>query len=354
MFTAVRDIFSSVTVFHNDLWQWLISLLIVLGGWLVVKVLLWLSRNFFMRIASRTETKIDDIIFGEAEKPIVLAVILFSLWVALRRLALPEKVDTATDYSYRVLIIINVCWFLTRIIEGVIQEYLIPLADRSDRIDNNAVRLFRRFVCWLVWILGTLTALNNVGVNVGALLAGLGIGGMALALAAQDTIKNIFAGLVIFADRPFRIGDRIKVNDYEGYVEDIGIRSVRLRMLNRQRLTLSCSTVADAAIVNVTAEPARRIYVNLGLTYDTTPERMELALDILKGIPDVVTKIERESYAYFMNYGDFSLNLRYIYDIKSGMDYYETQSEVNLCILTEFNRNGLDFAFPTQTLYVKK
>jgi MscS family membrane protein len=349
MFEEVSAFLSSYHFLGNDLWQWTLSLLIILGGYVSVKILYFLFNRLLKKLVKKTKTKTDDIIVETTEKPVMLAVMLVSFWWAIHRLDVSPQMLKVVDYAYQFLIIINVCWVITRISEGLIKEY----SRKSEKSIDYRIRIIIRTIKWVVWIIGVLTALNNMGVNVGAVITGLGIGGVAVAFAAQDTIKNLFAGFVIFFDKPFKIGDRIVVGTYDGTVEDIGLRSVRVRLLNQQLVTLSTASVVDTAVVNVTAEPAKRITVTLGLTYDTTPEKMQLALQLLKDTPKSVAQIEAKSFPYFVEYGDSSLNLKYLYDIKPGEDFFETQSKVNLHILTEFNKNGLDFAFPTQTVYVK-
>jgi MscS family membrane protein len=179
------------------------------------------------------------------------------------------------------------------------------------------------------------------------------VGGIAFALAAQDTIKNLFGGFTIFVDKPFKIGDRIQVAGFDGTVEDIGMRSTRIRTLAGRLVTIPNYKIVDSEIENVTAEDARKITLNLGLTYDTTPEAMQEAMDWLKNLPDIVPDIKNDTKVAFTTYGDFSLGITFIYYIKRRSDVFDTQSEVNLAILKQFNAKGWNFAFPTQTIYTR-
>ena len=151
-------------------------------------------------------------------------------------------------------------------------------------------------------------ALRNAGVDVGAMIAGLGIGGLAFALAAQDTIKNIFGGVTIFSDRPFRLGDRIVVDGFDGIVEDIGIRSTRLRTLDKQLITIPNYKIVEASILNISEEPMRKVVLKVGVTYNTTPEKMQKAISILESIPQKIQEIDQEVLAGFSNFSDFALN----------------------------------------------
>jgi len=196
--------------------------------------------------------------------------------------------------------------------------------------------------------------LNNVGFDVGAVIAGLGIGGLALALAAQDTVKNIFGGIMVYVDKPFKVGDRIQIHGYDGFVEEVGIRSTRLRTLEGRLVTLPNAHFSDEAVENVTLEPSRKVVVNLGLTYETSPEKMERAIEILKEISTENSDLEENHLVSFNNWGDFSMGIMYIYFIKPTSDILQTQTDINMAILKRFNAEGLDFAYPTQTIYKKE
>jgi len=174
-------------------------------------------------------------------------------------------------------------------------------------------------------------------------------------LASQDTIKNIFAGVTIFFDRPFRIGDRIKIDKFDGFIEDIGIRSTRLRTLEKRLVTIPNFKLMDSFIENVTDEPMRRVMMKLGLTYNTTPEKMNEAMVILKDMPNKVKTVDSKDITVaFTDFTDFSLAITFIYFIKAKADIMGTTSEVNSEILKAFNEAELQFAYPTQTVYIEK
>jgi MscS family membrane protein len=215
--------------------------------------------------------------------------------------------------------------------------------------------ILRRAILAVIWSLGIVMALNNVGVDVGTLIAGLSIGGLAFALAAQDTIKNIYGGFTIFTDRPFRIGDRIKVDGFDGFVENIGIRSTRIRTLEKRVVTIPNFKLVEASVENISEEPMRRILMKLGLTYNTSPDQMSEAMAILRDMPNRVNTISNmDIMVAFTDFTEFSLVLTFIYFIKKEADIMETPSQVNTEILRAFNAAGLKFAYPTQTVYIEK
>ncbi|MFW9596676.1 MAG: mechanosensitive ion channel family protein [Paludibacter sp.] len=343
--------------YGNTLKEWLISLAIIVGAVLLNKIIILFNKHILVKLTAKTKNRMDDILFKMLQAPVLLGVMLLAIWIASSRLELDTKIDKFFSMSYKFLIVLNITWFLVRFVNAVIEEYMVPKADdkSSKYLDNTLIPIIRRAILGVIWAIGIMMALKNVGVDVGALIAGLGIGGLAFALAAQDTIKNIFGGITIFTDRPFRIGDRIIVDGFDGFIEDIGIRSTRLRTLEKRLVTIPNYKIVEASIENISNEPMRRVILDLGLTYNTSPEKMEKALEILKGMPSRVKNVDsKEVIAYFSGYGAFSLNIRFIYWIKDVAKFPETNSNVNLDILHSFNDAGLEFAFPTQTVYIEK
>jgi len=171
---------------------------------------------------------------------------------------------------------------LLAVIDALFEEYLVPLAEKTETtLDDQLLHVVRKLLRFVIWALGVIIGLNNAGYNVGALLAGLGIGGLALAMAAKDTVSNIFGGFTIFTDKPFQIGDRIRIDGFDGTVEEIGMRSTRLRTLAGTLVTIPNSRFSDSSVECVSAEPSRKVVATLGLTYDMSPGQMQQAMDTL-------------------------------------------------------------------------
>jgi MscS family membrane protein len=340
------------TYYDNTISEWGISLLFIVGSVVVGKIAYWISSNTLRRLVAKTETKLDDIILDMIEEPIIFAVTVAGIWYGLGRLTLPETAWSWISAGVQILLVLAVTWLIVRLVDSVFTFYLEPLADRSENtLDDQILPVVRKGSKLIIWSLGIVVALNNAGYDVGAVLAGLGIGGLALAMAARDTVSNVFGGFTIFTDRPFGIHDRIRVNGFDGTVQEIGIRSTRVTTLAGTMVTIPNATFSDTAVENVSAEPSRKVTLKLGLTYDTSPEGMEKGLEILRGIVAGNDNLEEKVLAAFTEFGDFSMNLLFIYYIKKDADILESQTQVNMEILRQFTSAGLEFAFPTQTLY---
>ncbi len=255
------------------------------------------------------------------------------------------------NHGFWFVVILVVTWFIARLLEALIDEYLTPIVKKSESdIDDQLLPVARKAIKYAIWILGIIIALNNAGFNVGAVLAGLGIGGLALAMAAKDTVANFFGGFTIFTDKPFVLGDRIKVAGYDGFVQEVGLRSTRIKTLAGTILTVPNMKFTDNIVENVTLEPSRKVTLNLGLTYDTPEDKIQLAIDILKDIIANTEGAEDNVPVGFNSFGDFSLGIIFIYYIKKEADILQVQTDVNMQILKRFNENKLEFAFPTQSI----
>lgn len=341
-------------ILGNTVENWLISILFILGAVVIVKLLSLLGKKVIKPFVSRTTNQIDDIIYYSLESPLKFAVILLGIWLAIHRLVYPDSFVKVVDNAYRILIVLDITWIFARLFSGLLQDYW---GRNSNGQANAMLPVIKRTILVVVWIIGLVMALSNIGVNISALLGTLGIGGIAFALAAQDTVKNIFGALTIFTDKPFSIGDTINVNGLEGTVVDVGMRSTKIMGYDKRITTLPNYKITDASIVNISSEPMRRVTVTLGLTYDTTPEKMKEALDILRAIPKRVENVSEnpsDITANFTDYADSALVITYYYYIEKQGDILKVTSDMNLEILAAFNKAGLDFAFPTQTLYVHK
>ena len=338
----------------NTLESWGISILIIVGAVVVVKLISLFSRKVLKPFITRTPNHLDNVIYYSLESPIKFAVMLLGIWIAIHRLVYPDNFVKAIDNAYRILIVLDITWVFARLIGGLLEIYL-----RKDSTGqtHKMMPIIKRTALVLVWIIGIVMALSNIGVNISALLGTLGIGGIAFALAAQDTVKNIFGAFTIFTDKPFNIGDTIRVDSFEGTVIDVGARSTKIMDYDKRIITFPNYKITDANIINISSEPKRRVLLNLGLTYDTTPEKMKEALDILKAIPERVENVSSnpsDTTAVFTNYADSALVIMYIYFIEKQGDVLGVTSNMNMEILSSFNKAGLEFAFPTQTVYIQK
>lgn len=353
-----KDFFEEKFFLNIPLENWFYFVLIIAIAIALCLLLRLLNRKVFLKLTEKTTNRFDDILFESLEAPILWGIILLGIFIAESQLGLPAKISNFIDKAYKILVVLNSTWFVSRLLSSLLEESARKAkndAGSKKHLDKKFLPLFRRVLLIVVWSIGVIMALGNAGISIASLLATLGIGGIAFALAAQDTIKNILGGITIFIDQPFRIGDTIRYDSIEGSVEDIGLRSTRIRTYEKRLVTIPNYKMMDAAITNITKEPKRRVLIKLGLTYDTTPEKMQEALQILRSAPEKIKDVDSKDWAAnFTEYGDSALIITYIYNIKKGADIQGTTSLMNFEILTSFTKAGLEFAFPSQTIYLEQ
>ena len=344
------------TFYQNTIQEWFYSLLFLLGGVILSKIIYWLFKSVFKKITAKTKTKLDDVILDVVEKPVIYIIIVTGAWLGFERLTFTPSIDLFFKHSFTFVLIFTVTWLVIRAVDAVFVELIIPFTEKTENtFDDQIVPIIRKGIKALLWAMGIIIGLDNAGFDIMALIAGLGIGGLALALAAQDTVKNIFGGIMIFLDKPFKLGDRIIISGHDGFVTEVGIRSTRIKTLMGRIITVPNASFSESSIENISIEPARKVVINLGLTYETSPDKMELAMKILGDIVDQnQDTLTEDRIISFNNWGDFNLGIIFIYYIRKEADILAAQSKINLEILKQFNGNGLDFAYPTQMIYKKE
>lgn len=254
--------------YGNTILDYAICLGIILGAIVAAKILYFVSKHVIKAFTKRTKTKLDDIIIDQIEEPVIFGMILSAAVYAFSTLNYSVSKLTAEDLEAKItipyshtknfvdgffgfLIVITVAWLIARLVDALIVEYVTPLTKKTATdIDNQVLPLIRKGFKLLIWVLGIIVGLDNAGFDVGAVLAGLGIGGLAFALAAQDTVKNFFGGLMILIDKPFKVGERIKVGPIDGTVKEIGIRSTRVENREGRMVTIPNSKFSDDAVEN--------------------------------------------------------------------------------------------------------
>lgn len=334
----------------NTMEQWIWALSFAIGAWVLAKLTYWLFGNALGKLAARTTTHLDDILVGSLQRPVVLGLTLVGFYLGYQQLDVSYRLEIWVDRIFRIALALTITWLVAKLLDALVREYLIPRAQRGETvvIESQLMPVVRSGIKLFIWSLGLVLAMNNAGYNVGALLAGIGIGGLALAMAAKDTVANIFGGMTVFSDKPFKAGDRIRIEGHDGTVKEIGIRSTRIQTIDGPVVVVPNFKFNDTVLENVTREPSRKVKHDLGLVYDTTPDKIEEAIALLKTVvADHQDVLLPEHLASFTAFKDFSLNIVFIYYIRTGADIFAVQTKVNLDVLRRFAAAGLEFAYPT-------
>jgi len=317
----------------------------------------WAFRKYLLRmikrIVKKTHTKIDDLFVELFDDPSFLFFYFAVFYLSARFL----NVDPFLRQSLDVLGLVVFTLFGIRIVVAVVNFALSSywLNKVKDKEKLRALKGVITVIKVVTWGLGIVLLLDNLGIKISAVIAGLGIGGIAVALGAQAILGDLFSYFAIFLDRPFEIGDFIIVGDYMGAVEHIGVKTTRIRSLGGEQIVFSNTDLTNSRVRNYRRMEKRRVSFKFGVTYQTGSDKLkgipEMVKDIISNIKDTV--FDR---THFYSYGDFSLVYEVVYYI-FGSDYnkyMDIQQDINLAMKDEFEKRGIEFAYPTQTLYVNK
>jgi MscS family membrane protein len=306
------------------------------------------------KLAAKTQTTLDDKLFPALEAPVATFILLVGIFSALKVLKLSTTNDVAIGYGSTVAFSLVLFWGLLRAFSALIDHAHEVALQKNLGIAAFMPWIKKTLVVVFV-IFGTLMVAQSLGADVKAFLAGLGIGGLAFALAAQDTIANLFGSIVVAIDQPFKVGEAVKIGSNEGTVEDIGLRSTKLRTPARNLIIIPNKMVAAEPIINNSRFVGRRVEQVIGLTYDTDAAQMEAIVNEIRRIITSEAEVEPGSvHVYFRDYSASSLDIWFAYNVKNP-DFAKSmvlRQRINLAIMRATKTSGLEFAFPTQTLHL--
>lgn len=339
---------------NNALGDWALALGICLVTAGILRLILALLHGRLMRLAARTRTRVDDAIIEALGRTRFFVLLLAGVAVAATTLELPESVESVLRKLLAVALLIQVGSWSAHALKAWLQDYRERQLEK-DRGAATAVGAISFVLQLVIWTMVLLIALANLGIDITALITGLGIGGIAVALALQNVLSDLFASLSIVFDKPFVIGDFVIIDEHLGAVEYVGLKTTRIRSLSGEQLVFSNSDLLSSRIRNYGRMFERRVAFSLGVTYQTTQENLKLIPTIIReAIEDEEdTRFDRSNFA---RYGDFALVFDSVYYVK-GADYnlyMNIQERINLRIRERFMEEGIEFAYPTQTLFVAR
>jgi small-conductance mechanosensitive channel len=336
----------------NTIQNWLISIGIITALLLLIRVFRMIVLQKLKAWTAKTNTTIDDFFISITERSILPILNVAAIYAGLRYLWISDAVKKI----FHIVIAVIITFYMVRLITSVLQHSLELYLRKQERAEEKMKQLkgIMLVVNLIVWTLGLIFLLDNLGYNVTAVVTGLGIGGIAIALAVQKILGDLFCYFVIFFDRPFEIGDFIIVDDFKGTIEHVGLKTTRLRSLDGEELIFSNTDLTNSRIHNYKKMFRRRVVFKIGVEYSTTEEQLKkipaIITEIIKGISSI--SLDR---VHFTSFGSFSLDYEIVYYVESGEYnfYMDIQQDINLKIYKAFAAEGISFAFPTQTLLMQ-
>ena len=353
------DFLQQEVLWSVPLWRILTAILIIFLGFAARRLINIIFSTVLSKQAGKSDLKWDDEFVVHTPAPIS-AIIQIGVWRIAAGLAqLPSEPLNIREYVFQGLEIAlwaAVAWLLLRLVDVLTSALARASQKTESKLDDQLIPLLRKTLKVVIFISIAIMVIQNLGYSVTSLIASLGVGGLALALAAQDTVANLFGSFVVFTDKPFQIGDWVQFGSVEGTVEEVGFRTTKVRRFDKSIITVPNSTFSTSPITNHSQRPIRRIKMTVGLSYEAKAGQVEAILEDLRKLvaehPDVDQGF---NFVHFTGFGGSSLNLQIYCFTKSTVwtDFLKAREDLMLKIMRIVESHGLEFAFPTQTVYLR-
>jgi MscS family membrane protein len=351
--------FLEKSFFNITVETWLTAFGIIIAAWVVKRVFGVIYDRVLHSISAKTKNEYDDLIITSLQKPAEFLIFIGGLYIALETLQLPVKpvnLQALSAALSRVLVTVAITWAMFNLV-SIFDTIMRRWAERSEStLDDNLASMVRKSLRGLIVFLAILMAIQNLGYSISGLLASLGIGGIAVAMAAKDSIANVFGSLMIIFDRPFKSGDWIVAGDLEGTIEEVGFRSTKIRTFAKTLITVPNNVIANMAIDNFSRMPKRRIKLNIGITYATSSDQMREVVDNIRELLKSHPAIDQEFFLVnFTDFGASSLDIMvYCFTTTTAWgEYLDARQDVSLKIMDIIEGMGLEIAFPSRTIYLQ-
>jgi MscS family membrane protein len=313
--------------------------------------------QWLARLTKSTATEIDDRLVDAIRRPLSFGIIVGGLALAGWALPMSPQVEGVFDKLIGVLLVVFVGWVGLNLCDVV--AYMVDrlTARTESSLDDQLVPIVRRSLKLFVGLMVFILVVQNLGYPIGALLAGFSIGGAAIALASQDTLQNVFGSIMIFVDRPFQVGDWIQVEGLEGVVEEVGLRSTRIRTFAKTLITVPNSKIAHQAINNYSRMPKRRVKQVVGIGYDTEPARVRAVVNAFRRILSEDERVDQSFWMVnFSEFGASALDIFVYYFTRTTIwaEYMQTKEDISLRFMDVLEQMGVEIAFPTRTVYLRQ
>lgn len=343
------------TIFNNELWRYLTFIILLSITYPLGKIIYHIMNDYILKLTEKTKVKFDDIVVKSLIPTLNMFLFATMFYYASKYLVLGSSEPVFTKI-FNFLLIVPFVYFMVRFTTEMIGYYLKDKREKKD-VNEAAVDLLMQVIRIALYIIGFLLVLSNLGFNITALLTGLGVGGLAFALAAQDVLKNFFAGVALIIDGTFKKGDRIKFQNQVAYINEVKLRTTKLKTLDGTILTVPNSMLAENIVENIALAPKYKVNMVISLTYDTSTKKLRDAKKIIHDILEKDKDID-EWWVLFDNFGAYSLDIQVIYFMKYNYSEWpqrgEAKERINFAIKEELEKARINMAFPTQTIEIKK
>lgn len=343
--------FWEIVFWENSIKDWSVALGITLLCFLGAVLLKRIVLRRLQRLASKTNSNLDDFVISLLQRSVMPMLYVFAIYFGLQYLKLPPQLDRLLHIAVLAVTVFFSINIIISIFSYSFQQFTPGKEPASPQAKQAKGILL--IIKILLWVIGIVFLVDNLGYNITTIITGLGIGGIAIALAAQTILGDLFSYLVIFFDKPFEAGDYIVIGDKSGVVEHIGIKTTRLRTLGGEQLIMSNTDLTNSRVQNFKRMEQRRVVLAIGVTYETSVKNIKRIPQIIQEIIESEKSVKFDR-AHFSGFGDFSLNFEIVYYVLTAdyVQFMNSQQTINQSILERFNQESINFAYPTQKFFI--
>jgi len=340
--------------YGNPVWAWLLALLITIVLPIIFRIVRGIAARRLAAVAALTKTDIDDAILVVLKQTKFIFLLILSLYIGVQAVALPDKASHLIRSAALIALFLQIGFWGSAVVSFWIRRRAQKeRAEDPARVSAFGVMTF--FAQLILWLILLLLVLDNLGVQITPLIAGLGVGGIAIALATQNILSDVFSSMSILLDKPFEVGDFITVGDFAGTVERIGVKTTRVRSLSGELIIFSNADLINSRVRNYESLSERRVVFPFGVVYQTPADKLEAIPSMIREIIEPISQT-RFDRAHFQKFGESSFVFEVVYFVTNSdySLYMDIQQTINLNLCRRFEKEGIAFAYPTRTVYVQQ
>jgi MscS family membrane protein len=343
-------LYLSQSYLGNTLDTYLYFFLIIFVFAIVAKIVYYIFKHRLRKITDKTKTKLDEMIIDMVEEPITLIIVILGFYIAFKVLTLSEGAAAFVNRVILIVFLISATWLIVRLVDVIIKGVLSPLVSKTEsKLDDQIIPIVSNIIKAAVWIMVIIVLLSELGYDVFSLITGLGLGGVAIAMAAKDTLGHMFGGFNIFMNKPFQIDDTVAAKGHEGVIEEVGIRTTVMRTWDDTKVYIPNSEIANSTMENISARRGRRVVLTIRVSSDTGAAALEKAADKVKKVIASLDGIRKNVRSNFSDFGEFYLTLEVVYWVDDMDNFFDIRHRTNLAIKKTLEDHKITLAQPILT-----
>lgn len=344
--TAFEGILNQV-YFGNTMDRYLYFFLIIIGAVILARMVYYFFKSSARKMAKRTKTSLDDVIIDFVEEPLTLLFVVGGVFLAFKVLVMTPSATTFVSQVIFIVFLLAVTWLITRMFDVLVETFLRPLASKTEtKLDDQIIPIISTMVKVSIWVMVIIVMLSEMGYDVLSLITGLGVGGAAIAIAAKESLGQMFGGFSIFMNKPYQMDDAIIYKGIEGTVEEVGLRMTTMRTVEDSRLLIPNSEISNNLLENLSARRARRALLFVAVAPETDAEKLQRCSDYIKKTLEKTPGLRKGASCDLYDFVSYAMTFRIVYWVEDIPNYFQLRHAANIAVKRALEEAGARLASP--------